>query len=400
MADISVGDTVCATGPDFKSTARKVLGLHDNGEAECFEVTTKGGAVLRLTAGHRLRTALGYTAVRDLKIDDTVASAETAGVFLDLLPEGGETRVKLTAYMLGDGCCGMSGTWNFTKASSECLDEVLSLDPINTHLQHKLGTTAKSISFRVDAPIRKWITEDGGAGKYSYEKCIPDWVFKLSHKHTALFLSRLWATDGSITSNGHTILCNYVSTSEIMLRQVQSLLRKLGIRSTKDSFIPKYKGNTYRTAYRIRVAGYDALLRFYAELGHVPGRPAVYTQITTERRSTTITAPLAFNDLLRAAYAPFAAIPKRNRTGGIFDRGLKWPLARLSQDKMREWISAFKEMNLDTSALEPFDNGGVWWDTIDSIKSIGVQRVYDMEVEEDHNYLILGSSATTQQRWP
>ena len=388
MADISVGDTVCATGPDFKSTARKVVGLYDNGEAECFEVTTKGGAVLHLTADHRLRTALGYTAVRDLTIDDTVAAAETAGMFLDLVPDGGETRIKLTAYMLGDGCNGMSGTCSFTKASSECLDEVLSLDPTNTHLQHKAGTVAKAINFRVDAPIRKWIEQDGGAGKYSYEKSIPEWVFKLSRKHTAMFLSRLWATDGSITSNGHTIACNYVSTSEILLRQVQSLLRKLGIRSTRDSFIPKYKGNAYRTAYRVRIAGYDALLRFYAELGHVPGRPAVYTTITTERRSTTITAPLAVNDLLRAAYAPFSAIPKRNRTGGIFDRGLKWPAGRLSQDKLREWIEAFKEMNLDTSALEPFDNGGVWWDTIDSIKSIGVQRVYDMEVEEDHNYLI------------
>lgn len=388
MGNIKVGDTVCATGSDFKTTARKVVGLHDNGEAECFEVTTKGGAVLHLTAEHRLRTALGYTSVRDLKIDDTVACAETAGTFLDQVPEGGETRIKLTAYMLGDGCCGMSGTWSFTKASSACLDEVISLDPENTHLQHKLGTVAKAIHFRVDAPIRTWIEQDGGAGKYSYEKSIPEWVFKLSHKHTALFLSRLWATDGSITSNGHAIQCNYVSTSEIMLRQVQSLLRKLGIRSTKDSFVPKIDGTAYRTAYRIRIAGYDALLRFYAELGPVPGRPVVYTQITTERRSTTITAPLAVHALLRAAYAPFAAIPKRNRTGGIFDRGLKWTTSRLSQDKLREWIAAFKEMKLDTSALELFDNGGVWWDTIDSIKSIGVQRVYDMEVEEDHNYLI------------
>lgn len=388
IGEIKPGEMVCATGPDFKTTARKVVGVFDNGEQECFEVTTKGGAILTLTAGHRLRTALGYTHVRDLKVDDTVASAETAGVFLDQVPAGGETRIILTAYMLGDGCCGLSGTWNFTKASSECLNEVLKLDPENTRLDHKNNTPAKSVGFRADAPIRQWITEDGGNGKYSHQKVIPAWVFNLSRPHTALFLSRLWATDGCVALHSQSVNCTYVSTSEIMLRQVQSLLRKLGIRSTKDSYTPKCKGKEYRTAYRLRIAGYDAVLRFYSEVGYVPGKPPIYTTITTERRSTTITAPLAVNDLLRAAYAPFSAIPKRNRTGGIFDRGLKWPAGRLSQDKLREWIAAFKEMNLDTSALEPFDNGGVWWDTIDSIKSVGVQRVYDMEVEEDHNYLI------------
>jgi hypothetical protein len=388
LGEIKPGVKVLSIGKDFKSTVREVLNVFDNGEAECFEVTTKGGAVLQLTADHRLRTAVGYTTVRDLKIDDTLACAETAGVFQDEVPEGGETRIILTAYMLGDGCLGTSKHWSFTKANQECLDEVRELDPENTRTEDKKGTPAKAIAFRVAAPIRAWMTQDGSDGKYSHEKEIPAWVFNLSRKHTALFISRLWATDGSMKVYGQSLACTYTSTSHIMLRQIQSLLRKLGIRTTSESFIPTCKGKKHRRAYRLRVAGYDAVIRFYSEVGHVPGKPPVYTQITTERRSTTITAPLAFNDLLRAAYAPFAAIPKRNRTGGIFDRGLKWPLARLSQDKMREWISAFKEMNLDTAALEPFDNGGVWWDTIDSIRSIGVQRVYDMEVEEDHNYLI------------
>ena len=43
-----------------------------------------------------------------------------------------------------------------------------------------------------------WVDVRGLCGKRSHEKLVPDWVYQWPREQVGLFLSHLWATDGSV----------------------------------------------------------------------------------------------------------------------------------------------------------------------------------------------------------
>jgi replicative DNA helicase len=82
-----------------------------------------------------------------------------------------------------------------------------------------------AISKNAKNPLVLRLKELGLWGKNAQNKTVPGVVFRLTRQQIALFLNRLFATDGwaTVLADGQSQL-GYCTTSEKLARQVQHLL--------------------------------------------------------------------------------------------------------------------------------------------------------------------------------
>lgn len=389
IRDVEIGDVVVARTIGNKMTERTVTAKWDHGVLPLLEIKTTMGHTLKLSKEHRLYTLLGYKAVEAMKPGDRLATPRIAGTFgtravsLD--------RVALTAYMLGDGCCKSRGNYNVVTANAETEADILAYAAAaHTRLSRKSGTTARAVCFRVSHPIYGWMREDGLHGKYSYEKSIPAWVFQLSREDTSLFLSRLWATDGCITTGKGWLSLTYCSTSPALADGVRRLLLKFGIITSlrqKHTGYRRKDGSkkVCRDAYELRVMGAESQQRFLAEF-KVPGKPAPQHKPNCNE-STRDTVPRECIELVRKLFAG-----TNTRGDSLYSRGLLLtPEYSISRSKLARYLTAAKELGVDDrpeyAVLDAALNGDLWWDAIVSITPCGEHQTYDIEVEIDNNFL-------------
>ena len=80
-------------------------------------------------------------------------------------------------------------------------------------------------------PLACWLDELGVFGLRSHQKFVPDPVFALPDEQLALFLRRLWATDGAVSwderARGGEI--GFGSTSPRLVHDVSRLLLRFGV---------------------------------------------------------------------------------------------------------------------------------------------------------------------------
>jgi replicative DNA helicase len=102
-------------------------------------------------------------------------------------------------------------------------------------------------------PLVRFLETHGLWGKGAKEKFVPDSVFTLPRGQLALFLNRLFATDGwaSLLSSGQAQL-GYASVSERLARQVQHLLARFGVVAALKRRSVRYRGGT-REAWQIDI---------------------------------------------------------------------------------------------------------------------------------------------------
>ena len=102
----------------------------------------------------------------------------------------------------------------------------------------------------------------------SYEKHVPEEVFKQPDHGVAVFHRHLWATDRAIFEPAamHTgaRVAFYSSNSEQLARDVQHLLLRLGICATLRC-VPQKQG--YRPVWNVVVSGAPDLRRFIRRIG-------------------------------------------------------------------------------------------------------------------------------------
>lgn len=145
-------------------------------------------------------------------------------------------RLKFLAYMIGDGCFKGKGEdscrLRFTQENNAQLSEFLQiLDSagIKYSASAKAAYNWSGISI-YDEGLTAFARDCGLSGKGSEDKFIPAFVNGLRKEHVATFMSRLFATDGwaSLTNKAEI---GYCSKSERLVRDVQRLLLRFGVRS-------------------------------------------------------------------------------------------------------------------------------------------------------------------------
>jgi hypothetical protein len=395
LCDIEPGQLVQALNTDtFKSCVQRVLYRHENPIQTCYYIRTRRGVEMELAYTHPLLTYAGWTAVADLDVGTRIAHVNTGGQFGNKYVDN--DRIRITAYMLGDGS--FRGSYNFTaKRSSEALAEMRLL--LRDYREYpKANSKANMLVLRRTHELHTWAREDNLHGKLSYEKVIPAWVFLLSKNDTRTFIERLWSTDGMIKLDKRKAAITYTSTSRELIYDLKSLLLKFGIPTCVKQRRGAYKkANGLRVDCRhywiLRVETRQGWQTFLDEFT-VPDKPAIVLP-TVNSSNNRYTVPIEIGELIAELAGECRGI-----NSGSSDittlatrklrKKLKYPV---SAGKLQEYLSFFKEHRANHPKLLEFSKyieGHVDWDEIVEIRNIGKHKCVDLEIENTHNYLLDG----------
>lgn len=376
---------------DHKIEATSTNIVMDNGIKEVFKVRLQSGKEIDATGNHPLYTVNGWKDIDELSIGDFVATPRSLEYF------GNETisddKVKFTAYMLGDGNC-TTNTMRFSNQNERVIKEITEAVEAafgSTLIQYKYNATNDYNIVKINNRNQRnypnkaidFLREIGMFGKGALEKEIPEFIFRLNKKQTALFLSRLFATDGwvsSRTSPRNYFEVGYCSSSKALIQGLQHLLLKFGIRSTFKEKKVKYNGS-HRISYQLCVYNKEGLHIFSQEIGVFSKEEALEKALLIAE-SINEKEDIIPVEIMREV--DDARIAKKLMKQDLIIK----PNERLRMDyqPQRKKLKQYAEV-LDNKYLLDLAESDLAWEKIVSITSIGFHQTYDLTIPVTHNFV-------------
>lgn len=395
--DVRLGDVVATTATDGAATCvRPVTWTSHHYEKPCLRLTTRLGHVLEVATTHPIRTWKAWVEAGELQVGARVASIRKAGEF------GGANvpaeRIRLTGYLIGDGHL-QTHEVGFTALPGPGLDEVkddLTRLGMTYGISTKRGSRAVALRTHRSGPLRRWLYDDGLMDTWSDTKFIPVWVFALSRANTAMFINRLWSTDGCVNVQGSQYTVEYASNSKRLCKELQALLWKFGIPSSLRVFVPKVyrdRGED-RPTYKLRIETQDGVRQFIEEIG-VIGKTSRCALPATDANNNRDTYPIEIVEDIQAAYGKQTRRGRWSGSNALAAKGLRRTAKHPpSRRKLREYVEAFDMLtDVDRAAVDRLRahiDTDLYWDEIVSIEPIGTQTCVDFTVEDTHNFVVDG----------
>jgi intein/homing endonuclease len=391
--------------PASHMTTSEVIWKSERYQKPALKISTRQGHTADMATTHPVRVWGGYREAGDLRIGDRIAVVRSAGKFFDV--EMPESQVKLTAYMIGDGSC--KTPLIFTNATYEVLDDfeaALVNEGMSFTFIEKKGNSAIGMGLpKYKAQkLYDWLEDDGLLGTDSYTKFLPGWVFTLSREQTALFINRLWATDGHVKRNTESKWSiEYCSMSKQLVLQLQSLLHKFGIPSKiRENWPAIYKRRgDRRFAYILRVETQEGVRAFVRDIGALGKIERTDLEPWTSN-SNLDTFPHEVTQIVREIYEE-VSVKRGDRT--LRSCGIE-RLPRdqycLTRDKVRSFVEFFRgdvrypQEKVDFLAAHL--DSDIFWDVVTDIEGLGEQWCYDLTVAAHHNFVagaIITHNSTT-----
>jgi len=280
-----------------------------------------------------------FRAVKDLSVGDRIGIAARLPNE-NPVPQN-SMEVELVGFWLGDGCMPtdkikyLNVDFNVYEENSlaryiEILEKLDIKYRVKNYDDKKMVSVI-SPGYAVEDIVRKY----GMWGKRAGDKVIPEQIKRLPEDQIALFLSRLWGTDGCVyhKHNADNIIpvAEYTTISEELAVDLHRLLLRVGIPARLSDRIPTY---TY--------------------MGKKKHGQRAYT--------LTVSSAQCFQR--------FADVVKLLDKQGIIDSGLKL-------------------IDYDNRNYRRID-GDIFWDRIVSIESLGEGEYWDLTVADNHNYVANG----------
>ena len=462
-------DSLLTLQPNSRFTWTKPSAFVDDGIKPIYRVTTRLGRKIETTQNHPFLTIQGWRSLGKLQVGNTIAVPRKINVFGD--KNISEKRVKLLAYLIGDGCLtktcpeftnanpllqddfilavssftGLTSkkiTSNGTRTTSirvskdrafiNCYRQIFaqnlrqvvnnqdkSINQISTLLKvspslvrlwlqgccvpndndfkelcNLLKVETQNIAPHGILAISKnspnaltlWLQELGLWGKDAHSKTIPQLIFTLKPTLVALFLNRLYATDGwaTVLKSGQSQLA-YATVSEKLARQIQHLLLRFGIIASLKSRLVKYKSD-HRQVWQLDITDAQSIKNFIDEIG-IFGKDkavtAVREAISKKRYQTNRDLiPLEIWQELKQAKGEESWVALAKRSGIKGYSNIHVGKRKLSRERLFKLAYA-----LDNIALQNIATSEIYWDEIVSIEAIGKQQVYDLTIPETHNFV-------------
>ncbi len=241
-------------------------------------------------------------------------------------------------------------------------------------------------------PVTDWIKSLGLYGKNAHQKSLPKPIFELTKTNLALFINRLFSCDGTayVANCGGQPFCviAYSSVSKLLIQQVQHLLLRFGIISKIRLKKTKCLGKTF-PSYELEIHGKADLIRFCQEIGIFGKEKAVANvlkqTLATPEGWSKDTLPLAIWDRIKAKKKKKG----KQGWGSLFQaKEIKFS-SNLHVDKrsIRRDTLAKIACVLEDTELKQIAESDVYWDRITSIEPTGEKEVFDLTVEQTHNFV-------------
>lgn len=371
-------DKICMIDPQYKNKHRvlDINVLANKGKAECLRITTNTGRQLILTEEHPVKTKQGFTLAKDLKLNDTLyienlSDTKSVGR-LSINPN----EAYIAGLFYGDGYYPKekSGKRKPTDRSiffSTGLDRE-ELQPLldnyfDCEFYGPTGTSRgiRGHSDKVPRFYEKYPKKD------SHEMEIPKRVLKSDFESKMNFIGGQIDSDGSI-GNGRF---RYTSACESYIRQLQLLFQSVGfhgiIRST-TTILNEKEYTEYHLIVNYGLSRLKPYLRLKRkkqeiidwELNKYYAAPANKTSHCSTQR-----IPLEI----------YQDLPRTSEFHKTYRNSLR--KGRLIHSTLETYIDELSELDSRWLDVHHF-----MYEQITNIEKVGKREVYDMEVENLHEF--------------
>lgn len=371
-------DKICMMDPQHKNKHRvlNIKVLANKGKAECLRITTNTGRQLILTEEHPVKTKQGFTLAKDLKLNDTLYIENLFGTKSvgRLLINSDEAYIAGLFYGDGHYPKEKSGKRKPTDMSiffSTGLDRE-ELQPL---LDNYFGcefygpkNTSRGIRGHSDKVLsfyKKYPKKD------SHEMEIPKRILKSDFESKMNFIGGQIDSDGSI-GNGRF---RYTSACESYIRQLQLLFQSVGFHGIIRSTTTILNENEYKEYHLIvnyglsRLKPYLRLKRKKQEIidWELSKQYAVPANKTSHCSTQRI--PLEI----------YQDLPRTSEFHKTYRNSLR--KGRLIHSTLETYIDELSELDSRWLDVHHF-----MYEQITNIEKVGKREVYDMEVENLHEF--------------
>lgn len=372
-------DKICMIDPQYKNKHRvlDINVLANKGKAECLRITTNTGRQLILTEEHPVKTKQGFTLAKDLKLNDTLyienlSDTKSVGR-LSINPN----EAYIAGLFYGDGYYPKekSGKRKPTDRSiffSTGLDRE-ELQPLldnyfDCEFYGPKGTSRgiRGHSDKVPRFYEKYPKKD------SHEMEIPKRVLKSDFESKMNFIGGQIDSDGSI-GNGRF---RYTSACESYIRQLQLLFQSVGFHGIIRSTTTILNEKEY-TEYHLIVNYGLSRLKPYLRL-----KRKKQEIIDWELNNKYYAAPANKTSHCSTQRIPleiYQDLPRTSEFHKTYRNSLR--KGRLIHSTLETYIDELSELDSRWLDVHHF-----MYEQITNIEKVGKREVYDMEVENLHEF--------------
>ncbi|MGI8541957.1 MAG: replicative DNA helicase [Aridibacter sp.] len=380
-------------GEDYKFSTTAAVDFIDDGIKPVFRVETRLGRMVETTITHPFLTIEGWKKLEQIEIGEKIAVPRILNTFGN--KKWRNCEVKILGYLLGDGC--------LTKNSIEFTNENIRIQKDFAHSVMEFGgveanqsnSSDRACSYRIRKtkqiltkknPLTVWIEKLQIKNCNSHTKFIPSEVFTLNKEQIALFLNRLFATDGwASVLKTEQVQLGFASVSEKMIRQVQHLLLRFGIIANLKKRRVKYK-HSRNTAWQLDITDAKSIKIFIEEIG-MYGKDEIFPQILEilEKRNYQTNKdliPMEVWDSIAESKGneSWTSLAKRAEIKGYTNIHVG------KREPTRQRLSLLANA-LENKLLQNLSESEIYWDEIISIEYVGNKQVYDLTIPETHNFV-------------
>ncbi|WP_083562693.1 replicative DNA helicase [Mycobacterium malmoense] len=383
----------------LRMVARPMTNVFPSGRREVFRLRLASGREVEATGNHPFMKFEGWTSLEQLKIGDRIAAPRR-------VPEPADTQrmddseVILLVHMIGDGSCVKNQPIRYASVDEANLVAVMvSAAHFGVTAVRDEYPAARVTTLRLPAPdrlargkrnpIAAWLDGLGLFGRRSYEKFVPEAIFRAPNDQVALFLRHLWATDGSVRWDAKVGQARiyYASTSRRLIDDVAVLLLRVGVFAR----IKRAPKPGYRDSWHLCIYGADNQARFLRHVGVNGARGAAAQEVLAQlegmvRNPNLDTVPKEVWSRVRNLLLS-KQITHRQFASAMGIQFCGSALWKRSPSRSRlHRVAAL----LDDPEIHALATNDVFWDTVVEITSLGGQDVYDGTVSGTHNFVANG----------
>jgi DNA polymerase I-like protein with 3'-5' exonuclease and polymerase domains/intein/homing endonuclease len=371
-------DKICMMDPQHKNKHRvlNIKVLANKGKAECLRITTNTGRQLILTEEHPVKTKQGFTLAKDLKLNDTLYIENLFGTKSvgRLLINSDEAYIAGLFYGDGHYPKEKSGKRKPTDMSiffstgsdreelQPLLDNYFGCEfygPKNTSRGIR-GHSDKVLSF-----YKKYPKKD------SHEMEIPKRILKADFESKMNFIGGQIDSDGSI-GNGRF---RYTSACESYIRQLQLLFQSVGFHGIIRSTTTILNENEY-TEYHLIVNYGLSRLKPYLRLKRKKQEIIDWELSKQYAVPANKTSHCSTQRIPLEIYQDLPRTPEFYKT---YRNSLR--KGRLIHSTLESYIDELSELDSRWLDVHHF-----MYEQITNIEKVGKREVYDMEVENLHEF--------------
>ena len=388
---------VLALNENLKLQTDKCLDIWETGEKEIFEVETESGYKIKASLNHPFYTTDGWQQLVDLKAGDYIGVSRQ-------LPSNGKSKLKdeeiiFLAHMIGDGCYVPRQAIHYTSKDdasrqmvAQCAAKLWDIesreveDFNSKNCKHVYLPSPYHLTHGKHHPFVNLLHDLGLDLAHSFNKKIPQEIFKCNQKQLALFIRHLWSTDGCVhvrKSKGASLL-SYSTNSPELAIQLKYLLCRFDIQCN----IKVNQKAEYRPGYILVITGQKNILAF-AKWINIFGEKKDTLQRLVKKLKDQKSNPN--RDVIPKTYWNY--IRKEKKEKGFTERAFQANLdmqycgsTLYKSNISRKRLSKIATI-LDSEYLDNLANSDIYWDKIKSITHLGKEMTYDLHVESHHNFV-------------